>query len=64
METTVDPSAISWDERGLAPCIVQDWRTGEVLTLDVNNCPPKIPAPRRPPEVVTDAETGVEVDAQ
>ena len=29
----LDASAITWDERGLAPCIVQDWRTGEVLTL-------------------------------
>ena len=37
METTVDPTAISWDERGLAPCIVQDWRTGEVLTLAYMN---------------------------
>src|SRR3712207_218834 len=25
--------AIAFDERGLVPCIVQDWRTGEVLTL-------------------------------
>jgi phosphoribosyl-ATP pyrophosphohydrolase/phosphoribosyl-AMP cyclohydrolase len=24
---------VSFDERGLAPCVVQDWRTGEVLTL-------------------------------
>ena len=24
---------IAWDERGLAPCVVQDSRTGEVLTL-------------------------------
>jgi len=24
---------IAFDERGLVPCIVQDWRTGEVLTL-------------------------------
>ena len=24
---------IAYDERGLAPCVVQDWRTGEVLTL-------------------------------
>ena len=24
---------ISFDERGLAPCVIQDWRTGEVLTL-------------------------------
>jgi phosphoribosyl-ATP pyrophosphohydrolase/phosphoribosyl-AMP cyclohydrolase len=25
--------AIRFDERGLVPCVVQDWRTGEVLTL-------------------------------
>jgi phosphoribosyl-ATP pyrophosphohydrolase/phosphoribosyl-AMP cyclohydrolase len=24
---------VAYDERGLAPCVVQDWRTGEVLTL-------------------------------
>ena len=24
---------IAYDERGLVPCVVQDWRTGEVLTL-------------------------------
>ena len=24
---------IVFDERGLAPCVIQDWRTGEVLTL-------------------------------
>jgi len=29
--------AIRWDERGLAPCVVQDWRTGEVLTLAYMN---------------------------
>ena len=33
----LDTSAIAWDERGLAPCIVQDWRTGEVLTLAYMN---------------------------
>ncbi len=33
----LDASAISWDERGLAPCVVQDWRTGEVLTLAYMN---------------------------
>ena len=33
----LDASAISWDERGLAPCVVQDWRTGEVLTLAYTN---------------------------
>jgi phosphoribosyl-ATP pyrophosphohydrolase/phosphoribosyl-AMP cyclohydrolase len=26
-------SGIRFDERGLAPCVVQDWRTGEVLML-------------------------------
>jgi phosphoribosyl-AMP cyclohydrolase / phosphoribosyl-ATP pyrophosphohydrolase len=24
---------VAYDERGLVPCVVQDWRTGEVLTL-------------------------------
>jgi phosphoribosyl-ATP pyrophosphohydrolase/phosphoribosyl-AMP cyclohydrolase len=33
----IDPDAIAFDERGLAPCIVQDWRTGEVLTLAYMN---------------------------
>jgi phosphoribosyl-AMP cyclohydrolase / phosphoribosyl-ATP pyrophosphohydrolase len=29
----MDDSQIAFDERGLVPCIVQDWRTGEVLML-------------------------------
>jgi phosphoribosyl-AMP cyclohydrolase / phosphoribosyl-ATP pyrophosphohydrolase len=33
----IDPSEISFDDRGLVPCIVQDWRTGEVLTLAYMN---------------------------
>jgi phosphoribosyl-ATP pyrophosphohydrolase/phosphoribosyl-AMP cyclohydrolase len=33
----VDDSEISFDERGLVPCIVQDWRSGEVLTLAYMN---------------------------
>jgi phosphoribosyl-AMP cyclohydrolase / phosphoribosyl-ATP pyrophosphohydrolase len=33
----VDAAAISFDERGLVPCVVQDWRTGEVLTLAYQN---------------------------
>jgi phosphoribosyl-ATP pyrophosphohydrolase/phosphoribosyl-AMP cyclohydrolase len=33
----VDDSDVAFDERGLAPCIVQDWRTGEVLTLGYMN---------------------------
>ena len=28
---------ISWDERGLVPCVIQDWRSGEVLTLAYMN---------------------------
>ena len=28
---------ISFDDRGLVPCVVQDWRTGEVLTLAYMN---------------------------
>jgi phosphoribosyl-AMP cyclohydrolase len=31
-EGTVEQQLV-FDERGLAPCIVQDWNTGEVLTL-------------------------------
>jgi phosphoribosyl-ATP pyrophosphohydrolase/phosphoribosyl-AMP cyclohydrolase len=37
VQTTVDPQQIAWDDRGLAPCVVQDWRTGEVLTLAYMN---------------------------
>jgi phosphoribosyl-AMP cyclohydrolase / phosphoribosyl-ATP pyrophosphohydrolase len=33
----VEDSQIVYDERGLVPCIVQDWRTGEVLTLAYMN---------------------------
>src|SRR6266542_1820384 len=29
----MDDSQIDFDDRGLVPCVVQDWRTGEVLTL-------------------------------
>jgi phosphoribosyl-ATP pyrophosphohydrolase/phosphoribosyl-AMP cyclohydrolase len=29
----MDDSQIAYDERGLVPCVVQDWSTGEVLTL-------------------------------
>jgi phosphoribosyl-AMP cyclohydrolase / phosphoribosyl-ATP pyrophosphohydrolase len=28
---------IAWDENGLVACVVQDWRTGEVLTLAYMN---------------------------
>jgi phosphoribosyl-AMP cyclohydrolase / phosphoribosyl-ATP pyrophosphohydrolase len=33
----VSDPAIAFDDRGLVPCIVQDWRTGEVLTLAYMN---------------------------
>jgi phosphoribosyl-ATP pyrophosphohydrolase/phosphoribosyl-AMP cyclohydrolase len=33
----MDDSQIDYDERGLVPCVVQDWRTGEVLTLAYMN---------------------------
>lgn len=33
----MDDFEIAFDERGLAPCIVQDWRTGEVLMLAYMN---------------------------
>ena len=29
--------AIAYDDRGLVPCVVQDWETGEVLTLAYMN---------------------------
>jgi len=33
----MDDSEIAFDERGLVPCVMQDWRTGEVLTLAYMN---------------------------
>jgi phosphoribosyl-ATP pyrophosphohydrolase/phosphoribosyl-AMP cyclohydrolase len=33
----VDDGDIAYDERGLVPCVVQDWRTGEVLTVAYMN---------------------------
>ena len=33
----MDDSEITFDERGLVPCIVQDWHTGEVLTIAYMN---------------------------
>ena len=33
----LDRVEIKWDQQGLAPCIVQDWNTGEVLTLAYMN---------------------------
>ena len=33
----LDPADIAFDERGLVACVIQDWRTGEVLTLAYMN---------------------------
>jgi len=33
----MDDAEIAFDERGLVPCIVQDWHSGEVLTLAYMN---------------------------
>jgi phosphoribosyl-AMP cyclohydrolase / phosphoribosyl-ATP pyrophosphohydrolase len=33
----MDDSQIAFDDRGLVPCVVQDWRTGEVLTVAYMN---------------------------
>ena len=33
----LDPADVAFDERGLVPCVIQDWRTGEVLTLAYMN---------------------------
>ena len=33
----MEDSEVVFDERGLVPCVVQDWRTGEVLTLAYMN---------------------------
>jgi phosphoribosyl-ATP pyrophosphohydrolase/phosphoribosyl-AMP cyclohydrolase len=33
----VNDAEVAYDERGLVPCVAQDWRTGEVLTLAYMN---------------------------
>jgi phosphoribosyl-AMP cyclohydrolase / phosphoribosyl-ATP pyrophosphohydrolase len=33
----MEAAEIKFDSRGLAPCVIQDWRTGEVLTLAYMN---------------------------
>jgi phosphoribosyl-ATP pyrophosphohydrolase/phosphoribosyl-AMP cyclohydrolase len=33
----MEDSEVVFDEQGLVPCVVQDWRTGEVLTLAYMN---------------------------
>jgi phosphoribosyl-ATP pyrophosphohydrolase/phosphoribosyl-AMP cyclohydrolase len=33
----LDPHDVAFDERGLVPCVVQDWGSGEVLTLAYMN---------------------------
>jgi phosphoribosyl-AMP cyclohydrolase / phosphoribosyl-ATP pyrophosphohydrolase len=33
----MDDTAIAYDEQGLVPCVIQDWRSGEVLTVAYMN---------------------------
>ncbi len=33
----MDDSGLAYDEQGLVPCVIQDWRSGEVLTLAYMN---------------------------
>ena len=33
----MDDSEVQFDDRGLVPCVVQDWRSGEVLTVAYMN---------------------------
>jgi phosphoribosyl-ATP pyrophosphohydrolase/phosphoribosyl-AMP cyclohydrolase len=37
MEQQTPPAGVRFDEHGLVPCVTQDWRTGEVLTLAYMN---------------------------
>ncbi len=37
MTDSASEQAIRFDDQGLVPCVVQDWRTGEVLTLAYMN---------------------------
>src|SRR6478672_7374629 len=37
MPVGLDADQISFDAQGLVPCVIQDWRTGEVLTLAYMN---------------------------
>src|SRR3954465_14137155 len=37
LRPVLDPHDVDFDERGLVPCVIQDWRSGEVLTLAYMN---------------------------
>jgi phosphoribosyl-AMP cyclohydrolase / phosphoribosyl-ATP pyrophosphohydrolase len=37
IDRVIDPGEIRFDASGLVPCVVQDWRSGEVLTLAYMN---------------------------
>jgi phosphoribosyl-ATP pyrophosphohydrolase/phosphoribosyl-AMP cyclohydrolase len=37
MQRSSPTGAVRFDEQGLVPCVMQDWRTGEVLTLAYMN---------------------------
>ena len=46
----MDDAAIAYDDQGLVPCIIQDWHSGEVLTLAYTN-PEALAATRRTGEL-------------
>jgi phosphoribosyl-AMP cyclohydrolase / phosphoribosyl-ATP pyrophosphohydrolase len=37
MHRAMDDAQVAFDDRGLVPCVVQDWESGEVLTLAYMN---------------------------
>ena len=37
VDATISTAEIAFDENGLVPCVVQDWETGEVLTVAYMN---------------------------
>src|SRR4051812_34877197 len=37
LRAVLDPHDVAFDERGLVPCVIQDWGSGEVLTLAYMN---------------------------
>jgi phosphoribosyl-ATP pyrophosphohydrolase/phosphoribosyl-AMP cyclohydrolase len=37
VDSAIERAEIAFDERGLVPCVVQDWGTGEVLTVAYMN---------------------------
>ena len=62
---SAQPAAIDdllhFDERGLVPCVVQDWGSGEVLTLAYMNARGAAAAPARPASSTSGAARAAEL---